>query len=186
MSLRKGLKAEDLRRCSRTLMLMRHAKTGRQGSQGDRSRQLTDRGQRQARIMGRGLTALGLVPDRIICSGAPRARQTLDGMLKPLGDGPRVDYRESLYESGMQAVFDELAQTEDRDRRVLILGHEPTMSICSQWLAEDNSDPDLLDLLNLGLPPATMVVLGSERPLTDWGTHQARLLGILGPQDLED
>ena len=138
MGLRKGLKAEDLRRCSRTLMLMRHAKTERQGSQGDRSRQLTDRGQRQARIMGRGLAALGLVPDRIICSGAPRARQ------------------------------------------------EPTMSICSQWLAEDNSDPDLLDLLNLGLPPATMVLLGSERPLTDWGTHQARLLGILGPQDLED
>ena len=176
MGLRKGLKAEDLRRCSRTLMLMRHAKTDRQGSQGDRSRQLTDRGQKQAR----------LVADRIICAGAPRARQTLDGMLKPLGDGPRVDYRESLYESGMQAVFDELAQTEDRDRRVLILGHEPTMSICSQWLAEDNSDPDLLDLLNLGLPPATMVLLGSERPLTDWGTHQARLLGILGPQDLED
>lgn len=87
MGLRKGLKAEDLRRCSRTLMLMRHAKTERQGSQGDRGRQLTDRGQKQARIMGRGLSALGLVPDRIICSGAPRARQTLDGMLKPLGTG---------------------------------------------------------------------------------------------------
>ena len=186
MGLRQGLKAEDPHRCSRTLMLMRHAKTERQGAQGDRSRQLTDRGQQQARTMGRGLAALGLVPDRIICSGAPRARQTLDGMLMPLGDGPRVDYRESLYESGMQAVFDQLAQTEDRDRRVLILGHEPTMSICSQWLAEDNSDPDLLDLLNLGLPPATMVLLGSERPLTDWGTHQARLLGILGPQDLEE
>ena len=185
MGLRKGMKAEDLRRCSRTLMLMRHAKTERQGSQGDRSRKLTDRGQKQARIMGRGLAALGLVSDRLTSSGAPRARQTLDGMLKPLGDRPRVDYRESLYESGMQAVFDQLAQAEDRDHRVLILGHEPTMSICSQWLAEGNSDPDLLDLLNLGLPPATMVLLGSERPLNDWGTHQARLLGILGPQDLE-
>lgn len=66
-----------------------------------------------------------MVPTRIACSSATRARQTCDRMLKVFGDDPKVDYRQSLYEGGVQSVFDELAQTKEKHRELLVLGHEP-------------------------------------------------------------
>lgn len=178
--------AKHAGKCTYTLMLMRHAKTESEAPEGDRNRQLTEKGLKQARKVGKGLVKFDLVPDRIVCSGARRARQTLDRMLKPFGDGPEVDYREDLYESGMQAVFDQLAETKPKQHRLMVIGHEPIMSICSQWLAKPESDPDLLDLLNLGLSPANLVIFGSEKPFEEWQTHTARLLGILEPHDFSN
>ena len=92
------------------LMVMRHAKTEPFGNGGDAA-----------------------------CSSATRARQTCDRMLKVFGDDPKVDYRQSLYEGGVQSVFDELAQTKEKRRTLLILGHEPTVSIACQWIASSES-----------------------------------------------
>ncbi|MCT6838914.1 MAG: histidine phosphatase family protein, partial [Bifidobacteriales bacterium] len=82
--------AKHAGKCTYTLMLMRHAKTESEAPEGDRNRQLTEKGLKQARKVGKGLVKFDLVPDRIVCSGARRARQTLDRMLKPFGDGPEV------------------------------------------------------------------------------------------------
>ena len=107
------------------LMVMRHAKTEPFGNGGDAGRELTDKGRKQAKSVAKGLASFKLVPDRIACSSATRARQTCDRMLKVFGDDPKVDYRQSLYEGGVQSVFDELAQTKEKRRTLLILGHEP-------------------------------------------------------------
>ena len=72
---------------------------------------------------------MGLVPDQISCSSVTRTRQTLDRMLKTFGDKPIVDYRISLYDGGVQAVFDELAHVKAKNRVFMIVGHEPTVSI---------------------------------------------------------
>ena len=101
--------------------------------------------------MGKGIESLGLVPDQISCSSVTRTRQTLDRMLKTFGDKPIVDYRISLYDGGVQAVFDELAHVKAKNRVFMIVGHEPTVSISAQWLASADSDGERLDLLNLGL-----------------------------------
>lgn len=134
------------------LLAMRHAKTEPFGGNGsDVGRELTDKGRKQAKTVAKGLAAFKMVPTRIACSSATRARQTCDRMLKVFGDDPKVDYRQSLYEGGVQSVFDELAQTKEKHRTLLVLGHEPTISIACQWLASTESDPTLLDLLNLGM-----------------------------------
>ena len=94
------------------LLAMRHAKTEPFGGNGsDVGRELTDKGRKQAKAVAKGLAAFKMVPTRIACSSATRARQTCDRMLKVFGDDPKVDYRQSLYEGGVQSVFDELAQT---------------------------------------------------------------------------
>lgn len=135
------------------LLAMRHAKTEPFGGNGsDVGRELTDKGRKQAKTVAKGLAAFKMVPTRIACSSATRARQTCDRMLKVFGDDPKVDYRQSLYEGGVQSVFDELAQTKEKHRTLLVLGHEPTISIACQWLASTESDPTLLDLLNLACP----------------------------------
>ena len=74
------------------LMVMRHAKTEPFGNGGDAGRELTDKGRKQAKSVAKGLASFKLVPDRIACSSATRARQTCDRMLKVFGDDPKVDF----------------------------------------------------------------------------------------------
>ena len=82
------------------LLAMRHAKTEPFGGNGsDVGRELTDKGRKQAKAVAKGLAAFKMVPTRIACSSATRARQTCDRMLKVFGDDPKVDYRQSLYEA---------------------------------------------------------------------------------------
>lgn len=167
------------------LLVMRHAKAEPFGDGGDESRSITDKGSKQAKTVAKGLIEMRLTPDRIACSSAMRARQTLDRMLKAFGDGPKVDYRQALYSDGMQAVFDELATTSKKIHTLMILGHEPTVSISCQWLASSDSDAHRLDLLNLGLSTASVVVFGSNQPFSQWQVHSAELLAVINPKDFD-
>lgn len=170
------------------LLAMRHAKTepfGGNGNGSDVGRELTDKGRKQAKTVAKGLAAFKMVPTRIACSSATRARQTCDRMLKVFGDDPKIDYRQSLYEGGVQSVFDELAQTKEKHRTLLVLGHEPTISIACQWLASTESDPTLLDLLNLGMSPASIAVFGSNEPFNQWQLHSGELIALLTAKDFE-
>ena len=54
------------------------------GDKGDSERELTDKGLKQAKAVGKGIESLGLVPDQISCSSATRTRQTLDACSRPL------------------------------------------------------------------------------------------------------
>ena len=72
------------------LLVMRHAKTEPFGDGGDAGRELTDKGRKQAKAVAKGLAAHKMVPTRIACSSATRARQTCDRMLKVFGDDPKV------------------------------------------------------------------------------------------------
>ncbi|WP_081450365.1 SixA phosphatase family protein [Bifidobacterium gallicum] len=164
---------------------MRHAKTEPFHASGDFNRELTDKGLKQAKTMAKGLRELGLVPDQIDCSSAVRAKQTCMRMLKTFGDKPKVDWHKSLYGDGMQAVFDALHGCKEKRHTLMVLGHEPTVSMASQWLANPASDQHLLDLLNLGLPTATCVIFGSSAPFKSWDMRQATLLAVLGPKDFD-
>lgn len=165
------------------LIIMRHAKTEPFAPGGDFKRELTDKGLKQAKAVAKGLKDMGLVPDQIDVSSATRAQQTCNRMLKVFGDKPKVTMRKSLYEDGMQAVFDALGECKPKRHVLMVIGHEPTVSMACQWLANPASDPQLLDLLNLGMSPATVAVFGSSMPFNSWSIHQAALLGVIGAKD---
>ena len=165
------------------LLVMRHAKAEPFNATSDRDREITGKGLKQAKSVANGLLDNHLVPQRIACSGALRAQQTLERMLKVFGDDPKVDYHQSLYEGGVQAVVDEINHTRDKTRILMVLGHEPTVSISSQWLATSQSDPALLDLLNIGLSTASVVVFGSNEPFGSWKVHTGDLIAVINPKD---
>ena len=98
---------------------------------------------------------------------------------------PIVDYRISLYDGGVQAVFDELAHVKAKNRVFMIVGHEPTVSISAQWLASADSDGERLDLLNLGLSPASIVIMGSNKPFDEWQVHSGELLAVINVKDFD-
>ena len=149
---------------SHVLLVMRHAKAEPFNDKGDHDREITDKGEKQAKIVAKGLVGMKLLPDRVACSGAVRARQTLERMLKVFGDHPKVEYRQALYDGGMQSVFDELANAKDKTR---------------------DSDMVKLDLLNLGMSTASVVVFGSDQPFSRWQVHDAELLAVLSPKDFD-
>ena len=177
--------AKAAKKYDHILIIMRHAKAEPFGDKGDSERELTDKGLKQAKAVGKGIESLGLVPDQISCSSVTRTRQTLDRMLKTFGDKPIVDYRISLYDGGVQAVFDELAHAKGKTHVMMVLGHEPTISICGQWLASEESQADRVDLLNLGVQTAGVLVLGSNKPFDKWQLHDGDLLAVLSPADFE-
>lgn len=177
--------AKAAKKYDHILIIMRHAKAEPFGDKGDSERELTDKGLKQAKAVGKGIELLGLVPDQISCSSVTRTRQTLDRMLKTFGDKPIVDYRISLYDGGVQAVFDELAHVKAKNRVFMIVGHEPTVSISAQWLASADSDGERLDLLNLGLSPASIVIMGSNKPFDEWQVHSGELLAVINVKDFD-
>lgn len=185
MSVNPGKVAKKAKEYRHVLLVMRHAKAEPFGPTGDRSRALTDKGLKQAKAVAKGLKEMKLIPDLIACSGATRAQQTCERMLKTFGDKPRVDYHQSLYEGGIQSILDELAHAKDKTRVMMVLGHEPTVSITSQWLASANSDPALTDLLNLGLSTAAVVVFGADKPFSLWQIHDADLIAVVNPKDFD-
>ncbi|TPF96958.1 phosphoglycerate mutase [Bifidobacterium sp. UTCIF-39] len=165
------------------LIIMRHANAESKVGKADVDRELTDKGLKQAKKVGKALAVMSLIPDQIRCSGATRTRQTLERMLKYFGDKPSVDYRKSLYEGGTQAILDEMDHMKPKTKRLMIVGHEPTVSSAAQWLASPDSDPATLNVLGLGLSTGSLVILGSDKPFAEWGLRGAELVAVLTPKD---
>ena len=164
------------------LLVMRHAKAAHGGAVGDRRRPLTGRGTSQSHAVARQLVRCRLVPQRIVCSSAERARQTLEGMLPAFGDGPLAEYRESLYEGGARAMLDQLRQAKPDCRSLMLLSHEPAVSEIVQALVRARL-PDARDLLTVGMGTANVAVLAADEALASWPESGAELLGIIRPDD---
>ena len=56
--------AKTAKKYDHILIIMRHAKAEPFGDKGDSERELTDKGLKQAKAVGKGIESLGLVPDR--------------------------------------------------------------------------------------------------------------------------
>lgn len=116
------------------LLLLRHAKSDWNAEYGgDHERPLNDRGRRHAAVMGRFVAAADLVPDLVLCSTAVRASSTLEEARRAGGwSGDAVEVRpvEGIYGGSVGTVIELLRRLhgEDRAARVMVVGHEPTMS----------------------------------------------------------
>ena len=103
------------------LLLIRHAQT-EHGSP-DKDRRLTDRGERDAREIGRWLTEQDVVPDLVVVSPATRARQTWE--LTGLDATAKTDAR--IYDNTVDDVGAIVAETDESVRTLAIVGHNPSI-----------------------------------------------------------
>jgi phosphohistidine phosphatase len=108
-----------------TLLILRHAKSGHEEGLPDQARTLTERGKKASRKMGKVAVEFGLVPDRIQCSTAVRARETVLGFLPAAtGAGP-VTYLDELYLAEPSAYVRALVEHGGDAERVMVVGHNP-------------------------------------------------------------
>ncbi|MET7422335.1 histidine phosphatase family protein [Dactylosporangium sp. NPDC005555] len=118
----------------RTLILLRHAKSvDPDPFPTDLERPLSPRGRRDAAAAGDWLRERSLLPDLIVCSTAVRTRETLEGL--KLGDVPVV-FEHRVYLGPAHDTLDLLQGSPDV-ATLLLIGHNPTLSMLSDLLAPD-------------------------------------------------
>jgi phosphohistidine phosphatase len=111
----------------------------------DIDRPLTARGHADAAAAGAWLASRGYAPDLVLCSPSKRTRQTWHGVAVALAGSraPQVRYETGLYDDGISEALELLRSVPDGVGTVLLIGHNPTMSMLSAILdraADRDSD----------------------------------------------
>ena len=170
---------------SLSLFLLRHAKAA-DTSPKDHERALASRGQRDSQKMARYLEASELRPDLVLCSTAKRARLTLNSILSVWPD-LAVSYEDGLYLASTTDVVSLLRQV-DQARRILVVGHNPTMEDLLRYLI-DRQQPQASALADAYTKYPTGGLAELSLDLEHWSKLDAacgQLIRFIKPRTLDD
>ncbi|WP_158865220.1 SixA phosphatase family protein [Leifsonia sp. AG29] len=123
---------------SRTLILLRHAKSDWSSSVRDIERPLADRGRTQAPLAGRWLGRHAGPIDLAVISPAQRARETWELVSARLSPAPPTRFDDRVYAASAEHLLDVLHEVPDDARTVLVVGHNPGMEQLASMLAGEN------------------------------------------------
>jgi phosphohistidine phosphatase len=169
---------------ARQLLLLRHAKSAWPDVD-DHERPLARRGRRDAPVAGRWLRAAGLVPDRVVCSTARRARETWRLAAAELDASPRVSFDQRVYGAAAAELLSLARDTAPKARTLLIVGHDPAMRELTLMLASAGTgDADALERARFKFPTAAIAVLELSGTWPELGPQRARLTTFVVPRDL--
>lgn len=127
----------------RTLILVRHAKSSREGLElPDMERPLADRGKRDAPMMGKRLAKQQVKPDLILSSPARRAFATAEIIASELGYKAKdIVQDDRLYATDPETLLAVIGGLDEKLKCVMLFGHNPEFSELAHRLS---SDIDLL------------------------------------------
>ena len=164
---------------TRTLILLRHAKSGYPAGVRDHDRPLAERGRREAVLAGDWLRANCPPIDEVLCSTATRTRQTVAaaGITAP------IRLAEQIYEAGVEDILGQVRESAESVTTLLVVGHGPGLPGLALELADPDSDPDVLAELRSRYPTAAVAVLTTDRPFAELEYGAAELIAfhIPGP-----
>ena len=162
----------------RTLILLRHAQSVRaDAGLSDFDRPLAEPGVRDGRQFGAGLAAQLPVPDRVLCSTARRARDTLALLPGELVDPDRVVYRDSLYHADALRLLGAIRSVDDGVRTLMLVGHNPGLTELLDMLVAPGTPA--LD----HLPTFGVATFGVAAPFPEIDPGSTQLTRLLRPQD---
>ncbi len=172
----------------RRLLLMRHAKSSwDEPALADHDRPLAPRGLRDAPRMGRWLARKELLPDRILCSTARRARQTCEAVRAELPAPPEALVLPQLYEFGrIRPLLEAIAHHGGDARTLLVVGHNEALHDLARHLAVTGARDDMSEL-HRKFPTAAVAVL--ELDGGDWPSaleRRGRLVRFMRPKKLRE
>lgn len=148
----------------RTLVLLRHAKAmSPENYADDFERPLSPRGLADAAAAGRWFVAQGVSPQLVLCSPALRTRQTWEAVGSSVGD-VLVAYEPRLYLTSPTDALELVQGTDPRVETLVVVGHNPTLSVLSAMLDTD-------ELTGEGLHTAGIAV--HRLPDGDWHDFDA-------------
>ncbi|WP_135078425.1 NUDIX domain-containing protein [Terasakiella sp. SH-1] len=152
------------------LFILRHGHAKDMHPKGDFARELKDQGKRCAQRIGVWLSQNALVPDHISASPAERALTTAHKCCKSAGS-PTSIIKEipSLYNAAPVEILTAIQQAPADAQRVMIVGHNPGLSIIVGHLSEQY----------ISLSPATLVHLQVEEDWANVGKAPLNLVDVI-------
>lgn len=165
----------------KTLILLRHAQAGDYRPD-DHGRELTERGQSQARAAGEWLRDKGYRPDYYLCSTAMRTRQTLAGAMETLGVDVDGEITDDLYNHRPADYLRTVHAQKDDVDVLLLVGHNPDICQMTASLAGRDSEQMLEELIEANFPKSAIAVLTAD--INSWASlrlRSARLADMFMP-----
>lgn len=165
------------------LSIMRHGKAERlEGFPSDQARPLTNRGIKDATLMGTILARSEPAPDWIISSTVVRARQTTERIVESLAFERPVIWEEHVYEAGAETLLHILSNVPPEIAHAVLIGHNPGLQELVSGLCAGTPD-------RLGVTLATGAVAHLELEVFWW--NQVRwgcgtLQSLVKPKLLRD
>ncbi|MEV6767710.1 histidine phosphatase family protein [Nocardia sp. NPDC051030] len=143
----------------RTLILMRHGKSGYPDGVADHERPLAPRGRREAGLAGDWLRETQPAIDAVLCSTSTRTRETLiaTGITAP------VSFEKSIYDASPHTLIELVQFTDDAVETLLMIGHSPGMPWTAWELAANRSSP-AAEELSAKFPTSALAVIEFDRP----------------------
>jgi phosphohistidine phosphatase len=164
----------------RNLLVLRHAHTEntRPGST-DHARRLTSDGRRQAEELGSYLRDQAVRVDRVLCSSAIRAQQTLEALGLDGFDSP-ADVTDELYNAGGDTILALIRAQDEEAGHLLVVGHAPGLpSVVFELADPATSDHEAMATLDGRFPAGTLAVLRTAAAWSDLA--QASLVSVRLP-----
>ncbi len=141
------------------LVILRHAKTERNHPDGDRTRRLTARGERDARSAASAIRdAVGSV-DAIVVSNAARAVQTAELAADEIGFEGSVQELPQIYLAGVSDLVRVVHALPATAATVVLIGHNPGFLDLINWFAGNSHSRD-------HLPTAAFAIVSC--PVDSW------------------
>jgi phosphohistidine phosphatase len=137
----------------KTLLILRHAKSSwKEEHLSDHDRPLNKRGRHDAPRMGKLIRKKGLQPQLIICSGAKRARETVELVTAACGYKGELRFSEELYAAAPEAYIRLLKAVDDRYDRVMVVGHNPGLEELLEGFTKEEQTLPTAALAQVTLP----------------------------------
>ena len=150
------------------LYLLRHGLAVPHGTPdiADDDRPLTTEGEQRVRSVGRALRRLKVKVDRIVTSPLPRAHRTAEIVAEVIGKTSLIEVADVLRAQSDAASMADWLQSRTEDR-LMIVGHNPTLSSLLTLLVVGPDQPPIADLHKGGIA-ALHIAEGTERYQIDW------------------
>ncbi|MGI9380677.1 MAG: SixA phosphatase family protein [Methyloligellaceae bacterium] len=167
------------------ISLFRHAKSSWDiKAKSDFDRPLAARGIHAARRMGRYMAATELLPDRVYCSDAKRARQTCDLAFGDLGNPPHITYMEQLYLADPSKILNMIRTQFELTDHIMLIGHNPGFQALALGMAPRLSK-DVKERISAKFPTAAFIVYDFDiSELEDVSPGKGVLVNYMTPKDL--
>lgn len=159
----------------KTLYLLRHGHAESKTKLPDSARNLDEEGREEVRITANKMLVMKILPQLMISSHANRALQTAQIAAQIIGYDPQyIRLERDIYYTDTETLIDVIRSQDDTFDRILITGHNPTITWLAQMLDSRYSD---------SMPTAGM--LAFEIQSDSWNgflQSAARLTGSIAPR----
>lgn len=160
---------------TKTLVIVRHAKSAWPDGVADHDRPLSERGRRDAPAVGRWLREQGIVAELAVVSSARRARETFELAAAELDPAPTPLITDSVYGASTGDLLDTVRELPAAVKVALLVGHNPSIGSLAAILDERASAA-----LEFKTSSVAVYDVGTSWPEVNPGT--ARLLASTVPR----